>query len=63
MQDFGKNVVIVSDGCPQKTKTKDQAHKSRAKSTGIEPDVQVTATTKLAIKKDYFKTHKTNKIS
>ena len=63
MEDFGKNVIIVSDGYPQKTKTKDRAHKSRAKSTGIEPDVQVTATTKLAIKKDYFKTHKTNKIS
>ena len=54
MQDFRKNVVIVSNRCPQKTKTKDHAHKSRAQSTGIEPDVQMTATTKLAIKKDYF---------
>ena len=41
-------------GYPHKRKTKDRVHKSRAQSTGLGPDVQVTATTKLAIKADYF---------
>ena len=54
MQNFRKNVAIVFDGYPQKLTTKDHTHKSRAQSTGIGPDVQVTATTELAIKKDVF---------
>ena len=53
-QNFRKNVVIVFDGYPQKPTTKDHTHKSRGQSTGIGADVQVTATTKLAIKKDVF---------
>ena len=53
-RNFGKNVVLVFNGYPQNPTTKDDAHKSRAQSAGTGPDVQVTATTKLAIKKDVF---------
>ena len=53
-QNFGKNIVLAFDGYPQKPTTKDHAHKSRAQSTGIGPDVQGTATAKLAIRRMYF---------
>ena len=62
-QNFGKNVVIVFDGYPEKPTTKDHAHKSRAQSTGIGPDVQVTAITKLSIKKDVLLSNTQNKQS
>ena len=60
-QNFGKNVVIVFDGYPQKPATRDHAHKFRAQSTGIGSDVQVTATTKVAIKNDVFLSNTQNK--
>ena len=52
MQNFRKNVVIVFNEYPQKPTTKNHAHKFRAQSTGIGPNVQVTSTTNFAIKKD-----------
>ena len=39
---------------PQKLTTKDHVHISRAQSTGLEPHVEVTTTTKLAIKENHY---------
>ena len=36
---FGKNVVMVFGGYPQKSTTKDHVHKSRAQSTDLGPHV------------------------
>ena len=58
---FRREVVIVFDGYPQKPRTKEHAHKSRLQSTDIGPDAQVTAITKLAIKKDLFLSNTRNK--
>ena len=41
-------------GYAQKPATTDHVHKSRVQCTGPRPDVQVTATTKLLIRHDYF---------
>ena len=60
-QNFGKNVVIMFGVYPQKSTTKDHAHKSRTQSTGIGSDVQVTVATKLAIKKNAFLSNTRNK--
>ena len=50
------------DGYPQKPITKDHAHKFRAQSTRIgRPDVQMTATTRFATKKDVFLSKTRNK--
>ena len=60
-QNFGKNVVTVFGGYPKKSTTKDHQHKSRTQSTDIGSDVQVTAATKLAIKKNVFLSNTRNK--
>ena len=50
------------DGYTQKPITKDHAHKFRAQSTRIgRPDVQMTATTRFATKKDVFLSKTRNK--
>ena len=61
MQNFGENIVIVFHGYLQKPRAKDHTHKSRAQSTSIGSGIQLTATNKLAIKKDVFLSNTRNK--